>query len=151
MRFGVAAAIVVALCAGEAAAQEPLNLSLACEGAASFLVLHSDNNGTIGNVTDDRDSYRRVESRGRVRVRLAAGGGELKLPSTVPGGGDKWLRLTEAEIGPDEIRGRLNFGLMRGASRVIIDRRTGDIELEGSLNFSGSCEKAPDEPEARKF
>jgi hypothetical protein len=141
----------VAMIAGGAHAQPvpglapTLTLELTCDGRGVYQEKHSDDNGTIGNVLDDRDYDKRVETQGRVRLRFADGGGAMRMSATLPGGGDRWIGLSKVEIGDDTIRARFRGGL------VTVDRRSAEIEMVGGLAFSGVCQKAEPESQARKF
>jgi hypothetical protein len=130
------------------AANAPLELS--CDGRGVYQQKHSDDNGTIGQVTDDRDWYSREETGGRVRVRFSNGAGEIKLAATLPGGGDKWMPLAKLEMGENMIRARYRTGYVYW-NNVSINRRSAEIEIEGLLKYAGTCKKAEPESQARQF
>lgn len=91
-----------------------------------------------------------------VRVHLdGAGAGKVKLPPvlipTISRGKDGWWDFTKLDVGDDAIHGQFSLNILNHPS-VVIDRHTGDIDLRGmGMRFSGSCERAPDAAEARKF
>jgi len=99
------------------------------------------------------------KGRGQVQVRIQidqANAGRIKMPpELVPplrtGGKDGWWRFSELQVGEEQIGGKFALNPLNRV-KVLIDRRLGDIDLRGlGLTFTGSCERAPEAPEERKF
>jgi hypothetical protein len=125
------------------APSEPL--SLTCEGRGVYNERHSDDNGTIGNVLDDRDYYKRVETAGRISLKFGPSENAMRLSATLPGGGQRWVKLSKVEIEEGQIRARFSGG------SLTIDRRSAEMEMVGYLAFSGTCKKSEAESQERKF
>lgn len=128
-------------CAQDAA---PAAFNLSCPGRGAFVIpnLEKDEQGHY-------KSDKRVQTEGRTRVRVNGEAVSVRLPSTMPGG-DTWLNASKVEIDGDHISGQVRTGLV-GVAKFRIDRRTGDIDVAGSVRFDGTCEKAPDESAPAKF
>lgn len=127
-----------------ASAQEaPTTLNLTCSGRGVYTVPNLDRD-EMGKFKDDE----RFETEGRTRVRVTGNTVSVRLPSTMPGG-QAWREMTDVRIDEDQISGKLRLSLF--PTRVRIDRRTGDIDISGTVSFDGICEKAPDETGAPKF
>jgi len=137
-----------------------VDLGLVCFGDGSKTGFAS---GTTWNWNRDRDRYESgtyTETKHEVfdaslMVQTWAGGGRIRLPkSLIPPinsrGNQGWWDLYDVSIGPDLIRGtyRLN-GLNK--PRVVIDRRSGRITVEGmsDYGFRGTCDMIGHEP--RRF
>jgi hypothetical protein len=137
-----------------------VDLGLVCFGDGSKTGFAS---GTTWNWNRDRDRYesgtytetKREVFDASLMVQTWAGGGRIRLPkSLIPPinsrGNQGWWDLYDVSIGPDLIRGtyRLN-GLNK--PRVVIDRRSGRITVEGmsDYGFRGTCDMIGHEP--RRF
>ena len=146
------AAMVMALAASSAGAEDapaasvptPSGLNLTCDGRATFTVANLDLDEN-GHFKDDK----RIDTAGRVALKVQDGAVRLRLPPGVPGGGN-WTAADQVAITPEKIEGRLKGSLL---FRVMfsVDRRTGDIQMTGSVRYSGNREKAPDDGAATKF
>jgi hypothetical protein len=138
----------------------PVELGLVCFGDGSRNGVAS---GTTWTWNRERDRYeygRYNETTTEVfdaslMVQTWPGGGRIRLPrSLIPPinsrGDGGWWDLYDVSVGPDVIRAsyRLN-GLNK--PRVVIDRRTGRITVQGtaSYGFRGTCDLIGDEP--RRF
>jgi len=137
-----------------------VELGLVCFGDGSKTGVAS---GTTWNWNRDRDRYesgtytetRREVFDASLMVQTWAGGGRIRLPkSLVPPihsrGDQGWWDLYDVSVSPDTIRAsyRLN-GLNK--PRMVIDRRSGRITVEGMSNygFRGTCDAIGHEP--RRF
>lgn len=142
---------IMALCASPVWAQaQPLSLNLTCNGSGVVVVQERDNNGTIGDVTDDKTTTEQSEVSGRVKLRFSRTEAAMKLSATMGGDPDEWVPLSNLTVDDNRISAERRRLIWR--TRVVIDRRTGEVEISGpGLAFSGTCEKLPDESEARKF
>jgi hypothetical protein len=116
------------------------SLVLTCEGHVSFVLPNLDYDAEKHQYGDDK----RVDTKGRLGLKLHDGAVTVRLPSGVPGGG-AWRDADHVEVTPEEIRGRVL------GARFTVDRHTGDIEMNGRPSFSGNCEKAADESGPTKF
>lgn len=123
-----------------AQAPAPSNLVLSCQGRATFRIPNLDWDKEKQQYGDDK----RVDTAGRVGLKIQDGAVKVRLPSGVPGGGS-WRDANHVEISAEAISGRVL------SARFSVDRRTGDIEMSGGLAFSGNCEKAPDETAPTKL
>jgi hypothetical protein len=153
-----ALALCLVLAAPTAAGAQALEL--VCQGQAVHLedtqtyVSGSDNHGNTVDATGN--TFRKERSDAQVRVRLdGAGGGKVKLPrALVPKisiGKDGWWDFTKLTVTDDQIKGQISLNLINHPS-IVIDRHTGDMDMKGfGGSFSGSCERAPEAPEERKF
>lgn len=138
----------------------PVGLGLVCFGDGSKNGIAS---GTTWTWNRDRDRYEygtynqttREVFDASLMVQTWEGGGRIRLPrSLIPPinsrGNNGWWDLYDVVVSPDTIRAtyRLN-GLNK--PRVVIDRRTGRITVQGtaSYGFRGSCDVIG--REARKF
>lgn len=130
----------------------PLQLALVCFGDGTKAGL-ATTGGWRWN--DRRERYERDYRNelttevfdASLMLQLWEGGGRIRLPrSLIPPinsrGDNGWWDLREVSVGPNGITAsyRLN-GLNR--PRLLIDRRTGRITLQGAANYSfrGSCEE----------
>ena len=102
-------------------------------------------------------TYSKTKSEEMLRVRIDAGGttGKVKLARAlippISRGKDGWWDFSQLTVGDDAIRGQISLNILNHP-KIVIDRHTGDIDLTGlGETFSGSCEKAPETPEERKF
>jgi hypothetical protein len=151
--------LIAALMALPAAARAEA-LDLVCQGTAlhtesshTFAFANASNGESAAGQSTTSHRARTTES---MRVRVdAAGQAKLKLPqSLIPVisiGKDGWWDFTTISITDDAIRGQFSLNFVNHPS-VLIDRHTGDIDMKGmGMRFSGSCERAPDAPEAKKF
>ena len=137
-----------------------VGLGLVCFGDGSQNGIAS---GTTWTWNRDRDRYEQGTYSETTRevfdaslmIQTWDGGGRIRLPrSLIPPinsrGNNGWWDLYDVVAGPDIIRAtyRLN-GLNK--PRVVIDRRTGRITVQGtaSYGFRGSCDVIGHEP--RKF
>ena len=68
----------------------------------------------------------------------------------MPGGGDKWLPLAKLDMGETMIRARYRTGLIYW-NDLSINRRSAEIEIEGTLQYAGLCKKAEPESQTRQF
>jgi len=118
----------------------PASLQLVCDGRATFKIPNLDWDKEKKQFGDDR----RVDTAGRVGLKIEGPAVKVRLPSGVPGGGG-WRDADRVVVNPDSIQGRV------GGATFNVDRHTGSIEMTGRLAFSGSCEKAPDETAPAKF
>lgn len=155
MKFAILA--VLAAVPSSAAAQA---LNLVCQGSAARVVSEStsvsgyDNHGNYVNAGGT--NLRTMRSEERLRVQLdEAGAGRIKPPASlnppISRGKDCWWDLEQLTVTDTQIRGRYSLNILNHPS-VVIDRQTGDISVKGfALNYDGTCERAPDEPEGRKF
>lgn len=157
----------VALAAGAAlfayspaAAQEAEPLSLVCEGVANYPV-SSTSTANIStsygeSAYGSETTTARGSSREMLRLETDGAAGRIKPPmAMLPPlrGGDKdgWWKLADLDVSDDRISGKFSLNLIN-KPRVVIDRRTGDIDLKGFLlSFNGTCRRAPEEPTERKF
>ncbi len=138
----------------------PVSLGLVCFGDGSKNGIAS---GTTWTWNRDRDRYEygtynqttREVFDASLMVQTWDGGGRIRLPrSLIPPinsrGNNGWWDLYDVVTGPDVIRAsyRLN-GLNK--PRVVIDRRTGRITVQGtaSYGFRGACDMIG--RETRKF
>lgn len=150
------AAVAALVVAPSAAAAEPL--SLVCHGKATrtestttFASVQGD-----ANLSGESSTFWKARSEEMVRVRIAEDGtGMIKPPQylrpKISVGRDGWWDLKPVEITDDQIKGAFSFNVLNHPS-VVIDRHTGDIDIRGlGMTFSGSCEKAAEAPENRKF
>ena len=61
------------------------------------------------------------------------------IPPLHSGGNDGWWELTDLNVGRSEIRARYRLnGLNK--PKIVIDRQTGHISIDGIEDFSGTCE-----------
>ncbi|MEO7680850.1 MAG: hypothetical protein ABIS14_09190 [Sphingomonas sp.] len=133
-----------------------VNLGLVCFGDGSRVGLAS---GTRWTWNEERGRYdygpynetRREDFDASLMVQLWDGGGRIRLPqSLIPPihsrGNDGWWDLYDVDAGPDIITAsyRLN-GLNK--PRVTIDRRSGQISVQGtaSYGFRGTCDQIGDD------
>ena len=136
-------------------------LELICYGTARFTeqstgeVSRSDGWGGTADSTVTMRS--RGQSNASVRVRIHdESWGEIKIPGELipllrSASNDGWRPLSELELTETEIRARFILNVMN-KPKVLVDRRTGDMELSGwGGGFRGSCERAPDESAPKKF
>lgn len=70
--------------------------------------------------------------------------GQIQIPkSLIPpihsGGSDGWWNLDDLIVGHNEIRARFRLNGMN-QPRVTINRRTGAIDIDGLVKFSGRCD-----------
>jgi hypothetical protein len=151
--------IVVALLFPAAAVAAPLEL--VCEGEAiktnsetSYGTFNSGGQSASGSVT----TYRKDRATERLRIRIEDDGatGTIKMPpGLVPplhsGGRDGWWPLKSISMTDDRISASYQLNVLNQGS-FRIDRRTGDIEAKAlAMKFSGTCEKATEAPQERKF
>ncbi|NEX93368.1 hypothetical protein [Caulobacter sp. 17J65-9] len=148
-------AVAAFVCAGPASAEEALNL--VCQGTARYSVSESTSISTgYGNPSASASTSRTERSDERMRIQLDGPAGRVKPPrAIVPGlsSGDQdgWWPLTDLTVTEDRIEGRFRFNMLY-KPRFVIDRRTGDIDLKSlDIGFNGTCERAAEEPKARKF
>ncbi len=96
-----------------------------------------------------------VQSVSRVMVEIDGNEGRISPPAElvpeIAGRGENgWRRLTEMTITEDEVRARFSLNWIN-KPLVIINRRTGDIEIRagdvvaGSAGFRGDCRPSPRE------
>lgn len=151
-------ALAVMVMAPVSAHAEALNL--VCQGTA----LHVETSVSTASAYDNHGNYasgdatnfRNARSEERFRVQLdGSGTGRVRPPVTlnppISRGKGGWWDLEQLTVTDNEIRGRYSLNMLNHPS-VVIDRKTGDISVKGmGLRFDGTCEKAPDEPEGRKF
>lgn len=135
-------------------------LDLICRGVArtteatqTYGSAYSGGQSASGSAT----TYRTAKSEEMLRVRISESGaaGQVKLPRAlippISVGKEGWWDFVKLEVGEDAIRGQISVNLVN-KPKIVIDRRTGDIDLKGfGGSFSGTCEKAPEQPEERKF
>jgi hypothetical protein len=150
-------AIILAATAGAAHAEA---LDLICRGTAvhteatqSFGCIRTDS----GRSADaDETTYQQARSEESLRVRIDAhGAGAIKPPAAIlppiHKGKDGWWDLEGLSVTDAVIRGKYSLNILNHPT-VEIDRRTGDFDMHGmGLRFSGTCEKAPEEPGDRRF
>lgn len=150
VRIGAIGAAAMAMAATPAWAQpEPLNLQLVCQGSGVLIVTESNDNGTI-DVTDDEDTLKRSNVSGRIRLRFSPEEAAVKFPATMGGSPDKWEKLTRVKYDEEKITAEQR--VLIWANKFVVDRRIGEIEISGPrFGYSGTCEKAPDEAQPKKF
>jgi len=105
--------------------------------------------GVSGNNIQGADAVR-VRIKGpESAVRLPRDLYASKLHNSAP---DGWLKLTEVETTPKEIKGKIDL-FFTSHPQLRIDRDTGDIEINGNGDFAyaGNCDKAPAPDAAPKF
>lgn len=154
--------VAALLAAPSLAAADPLDL--VCVGLGTW----TESNTSFGNMSATNAQGSTYGSgtvtnlgkgRGQVQVRIQlddANGGRIKMPpDLVPplrtGGKDGWWRFSELLVSDDQINAKFALNVLNRV-KVVIDRRLGDIDLRGlGLTFTGSCERAPEAPEERKF
>lgn len=90
-----------------------------------------------------------------MRIDGASTSGKVKLPAAlippISRGKDGWWDFTSLSVSDETIRGQISLNVLNHPS-VVIDRHTGDIDVKGlGMRFNGSCERAPEEAESRKF
>jgi hypothetical protein len=152
-------ATAVTLAIPSAAAAEPIDL--VCHGVARTVEAQqsfgsaygSSGNSASGSAT----TYRTAKSDEMLRIRIDDGGatGKVKLPrALIPAiskGKEGWWDFVQLAVGDDAIRGQISLNVLNHP-KIVIDRRTGDVDLKGlGETFGGSCEKAPETPNERKF
>ena len=118
-------------------------------GSASF------SNG--GSASGSATAYSRAQSPDRLVIEIDQQGSRIRVPTTIipplhGGGKDGWWTLTDVNISDSEISGRFSLNPIN-KPRVRIDRRTGDLSIEGfgKTGFRGACEKFEPSPAERKF
>ncbi len=120
--------------AGDAA--EPL--LLACTGEAT-------SSDTITDGDDRRISFDQKYG-ATVQVEITAGAGRVRLPSKMTpvfnSGTDDWFKMTNLKMEPDRISADVRTSFIR-IKTLDIDRRTGNIRIEGGDSFYGRCERRP--------
>ena len=151
-------ALILAAAPAQALAE---SLNLVCSGTGTWPDIErssgmafSGNRSAWGSGT----SYSVARDTQQFRVEVSDSSGRIKVPRVmVPqlnGGGtaDGWWTLKDVSVGQDRITGQFSFNWLNNP-KVIIDRRTGEIDVKGSYHFSfnGQCDAAPVEPEARRF
>ena len=152
--------IVAALALAPAIAHAD-TLELICYGVARF---SEDSTGKV--TTDDgwggrTDSTVTVSGRGQSNAALGIrihdeSWGEIKIPGELipllrSSSKDGWRPLSELALSETEIRARFVLNAIN-RPKVLIDRRTGFVELSGwGGGFRGNCEKAPDASAPKKF
>ncbi len=135
-------------------------LDLVCRGTA----ISNETSQTYGSAQSGGEyasgsatTIRKVRSEETLRVRIDATGstGKVKLPRAliplISSGKEGWWDFVKLEVTDDAIRGQVSLNVLN-RPRLIIDRRTGDADVKAlGSSFSGSCEKAPELPEERRF
>lgn len=158
--LGGMAAMALALASGAHPAVA-LDLSLTCPGTGTHIeteqTVGSASNSFGGQASGSAETYRQASVRERLRVRLRGVEAEVKVPRVlIPAvnrsGTDGWFKVTDVVVSDAKIEGRFALNVFN-KPRLVIDRHTGDIDVKGSFgfSFSGTCEKAEDEPTATKF
>jgi len=151
--------VAVALSAPGVALAEPLELS--CRGVARFSETTQAQSTSWNGWDAPRNTTTTMtgtdSANAILRIRInAEGAGEIRVPSELTpllrsGSKDGWRPFNELTLSDNEIRGRFTLNPLN-KPRVLVDRRTGDIELTGwGGGFTGNCERVPDGAEARKF
>jgi hypothetical protein len=155
--FGIVALVAVGTAGAlPAAAQEPLRVTLACNGQHKEM----EQRTATGTVRSPDDSTKSAEVKtssmevvyrdARIGVIVADGAGKFRaswgalLGKRTP---DGWYPIDDLTVSDDMIAGTVKRGLLRAKLRI--DRRTGDVDYGGE--FKGVCERVADNPEARKF
>ena len=73
------------------------------------------------------------------------------IPPLHSGGKDSWWSLADIVVNDSQIKATYKLNILN-KGRITIDRHTGDIDVSGlQMRFSGSCERATETPEERKF
>lgn len=152
--LGLLASLVPAVAAAE-------SLNLQCTGTGTWPEVQRRSGFAFGSgggsAWGGGNSWQTARDQQQFRVEVSEVGGRVKVPRVmVPqlnGGGtpDGWT-LKDVEIGEDRITAQFSFNALN-RPKVIIDRRSGEIDIKGSyaFSFNGTCEASAIDPEARKF
>jgi hypothetical protein len=128
--------------ASGAAAQAPATdssetLHLECPGEAIRTSTITD--------ADDNDVSIDQKFSASVEVEISGGAGRVRLPGKlVPllsSSSDNWFDLSDLKIEPDRITARFRVSFISRPS-LEIDRRSGNIRIEGHSHFYGRCDRA---------
>ncbi|WP_213946934.1 hypothetical protein [Luteibacter sp. dw_328] len=134
------------------------DLSLICPGVGEHLESHTSYDSEWDSkhhkyVDTQHNTLDPSQVQGTAQIEIHQGQGRIRppkrlIPPISSGGQDGWWPLTDIDVSPDRIRAscRLN-GLNH--PKVDIDRRTGEITIDGIEKFEGNC-KAVDAA-ARQF
>ncbi|MET0934935.1 MAG: hypothetical protein ABWX83_03040 [Luteibacter sp.] len=143
-----------------AVAQQPAqpDIFLICPGTGQHLESHTSYGSEWDSKHDkyvdkDRTTLDTTDIKGTAQVEIRSNMGRIHPPERlVPplssGGQDGWWPLANIEITPDFIRASYRLNAFNKPT-VNIDRRTGQIKLDGTEHFEGTCSAV--DPNARKF
>jgi hypothetical protein len=125
---------------GSALAQAPADdaLVLDCPGEAT-------SSDTITDADDRRVSIDQKYGT-TVQVEITAGAGRVRLPGKmtplINSGTDDWFKMSNLKTEPDRITADVRTSFIR-IKTLEIDRRTGNIRIEGGDTFYGRCDRRP--------
>lgn len=126
---------------------QPVGLELACSGSGSrwqTVTSYSNSKDWDGKTKSSTSSVQEQFS-GMVRYMETATGPMLSLPEGLmpglnAGGGGRWRPIKEFVKTDTRISGFAAIGGLGAEAQFAINRRTGDIKIEGgSATFSGTC------------
>jgi hypothetical protein len=152
--IGIITSLVVA---GSTLAED---FHLSCGGQGSRVAASTtygeatDNYGDF--VTGSATTYYKATAPDRLLIEIDDNVQRIRVPATIipplhAGGRDGWWILKNVKVTDDEISGQFELNFVNQPT-FHVDRRTGDISLQGFRNgFTGICEKFDPAPEARKF
>jgi hypothetical protein len=133
------------------------DISLRCNGEGSYYeqeVSVSNNKNKDGR--NDSTSTRKLRTfQGIVRFNLSNYTAKVKIPKPMvplfPNEDSAgWMKVDKLDVNDREIRGVIDMGTFT-SGELVIDRRSGDIEIDGNRKFSGACTKDSSPDEGNKF
>jgi len=158
MRFGEAVMLSAVWLSAPALAQEqsPEKLLLVCQGEGSIpgklgSVGGYEYNSEAGKFENNsRNVYGQQKFGTDVQVEIADGKGRIRLPEQMvpffsPRSDNGWFELRDLKMEPDRITAHYRMNLFN-SPKVVIDRQTGSLSIDGIEQFYGQCSKAAARP-----
>jgi hypothetical protein len=163
MRYGIGLLFSTAwLSASAAIAQEqaadaaPTKLLLVCQGqgstpgAVGSVGGYQYNSESGGFENNSKTVWGQQKFGTDVQVEIVDGKGRIRLPDQLvplisPGSDNGWFELRDLKMEPGRITARYRMNLFN-SPKVVIDRQTGSLSIDGIEKFYGQCTKAADKP-----
>jgi len=137
---------------------EAVAIHLICAGGGAHAVQHTTTASSVNNMTSPViiSSTSHVGYDDEVAVQIEGDQGKIRVPDGVKprirsGGDDGWWKLSDLQIGENEIKAKFGLNFMNHPS-VRIDRVSGHISIQGKAgNFDGYCQPYDPSTVQRRF
>lgn len=152
-------AVVAALGAAQATAQEPLAINLLCYGGGAANKVRSGSANAWNSYGDSASaSTTYTEAQGfedQADVRIAGTEGQIRMPRAmlplIRGGKDGWFTLKNIKVSDRDILASVAVNPINNP-KLRIDRYTGTINLSGKAgDFVGKCQAYDPSKAERQF